>query len=185
MKVLGLIFVIAIVVMGYCVYNPMVVDSADFTNTQKGKSSSDGCKGPFGFDSQKALTDFPPDVLLVTNNGYGKFSEIKYYIGVVSEIDLEKNDDGTWYVANCSLSNDTRVHFKAPFPQQNELKKGDFIGFKATLVRQTIGDNYYFKGEILEHLSSQSTDCKIDDIRQLTKPTKRIDHPMTEKNWLV
>ena len=86
MKVLGLLFVVAIVVIGYCVYNPTVVDSADFTNTRTGKSSSDGCKGPFGFDSQKALN----------------ISESReYMIGVVSYIDLEKNPDGTWYVNKC------------------------------------------------------------------------------------
>ena len=61
MKVLGLFLVIVIVIIGYCVYNPVVVDSADFTNAQKGKSSSSACKGPFGFDSQKALNDLPSD----------------------------------------------------------------------------------------------------------------------------
>ena len=55
MKIL-LFFVIAIVA-GYCVYNPAVVDSADFTNAQKEKSSLSDCKGPFGVDSQKISND--------------------------------------------------------------------------------------------------------------------------------
>ena len=185
MKVLGLFLVIVIVIIGYCVYNPVVVDSADFTNAQKGKSSSSACKGPFGFDSQKALNDLPSDSPPLSKYDYGELAEIKYLIDVVSDIDLEKNDDGTWYVANCELYDTTRtLHFKYPYPQQNELKKGDIIGFKALAVRLSAGVHRYFRAEILEHLSSQSADCKIDGIRQLTKPVREFPYPSTQKNFV-
>ena len=162
MKILGLLIVIAISVVGYCVYNPMVVDSADFTNVQKGKSSSSDCKGPFGVDSQKILNE--------------KLGE--YVIGVVSEIDLEKNSDGTWYVDNCELSNmlpnNRGLYFTSPYPQQNDLKEGDFIGFIAESKLITSGGQsfYYRSGKILDHISSQSVRCRIDDISELSTPAR-------------
>ena len=114
-------------------------------------------------------------------------AEIKYLIDVVSDIDLEKNDDGTWYVANCELDYMlSTLHFKYPYPQQNELKKGDIIGFKAIAVRLSAGVHRYFHAEILEHLSSQSADCKIGGIRQLTKPVRELEYPYprTQKNFV-
>ena len=158
MKVLGLLFVIAIVVMGYCVYNPMVVDSADFTNTRTGKSASDGCKGPFGFDSQKAL-----DISRTT----------EYMISVVSNIDLEKNPDGTWYVLKCELSNLLNVPlvFRPPYPQQNDLKDGDIIGVSGVINAGAITTGFS-NGKILDHISSQAADCKIDGIKGLSTPAK-------------
>ena len=153
MKVLGLLIVIAIVIIGYCVYNPMVVDSADFTNTQKGKSSSSNCKGPFGFDSQS--------------------EKANYNIGVVSDIDLEKSDAGTWYVDNCKLSNmlDIKLNFKSPYPQQNALKVGDIIGFSGS-VNKSQGSFYFTGGKILDNISSQAANCKIDAINRLSTPTR-------------
>ena len=71
MKVLGLLFAIVTIVIGYCVYNPVVVDSVDSTDT----SSTDNCKGPFGVDSQK----------IVDHSGMG------YEIGVVSKRYLEQD----------------------------------------------------------------------------------------------
>ena len=158
MKVLGLIFVIAIVVMGYCVYNPMVVDSADSTNTKTQSSSTDNCKGPFGVDSQKIL-----------NKGGGSPD---YKIGVVSNIDLEKNPDGTWYVSECKLSNALGVvFFKPPYPQRNDLKDGDIIGFSGS-INELRGSYYYTDGKILDYISSQSVNCKIDAIKGLSTPAK-------------
>ena len=159
MKILGLLSIIAIVVMGYCVYNPMVVDSADFTNAQKDKSSSSDCKGPFGIDSQKILNE----------------KQGEYVIGVVSEIDLKKNSDGTWYVDNCELSNmfNKDLYFTSPYPQQNDLKEGDFIGFTAEVNLTSGGGSIYYRsGKILDHISSQSVRCKIDDISELSTPAR-------------
>ena len=79
-------------------------------------------EGPFGVDSQKIL------------NGDDIFGlRPKYVIGIVGDIDLEKNDDGTWYIDNCELSNfrDKNVYFVSPYPQQGDLKESDFIGFAA------------------------------------------------------
>ena len=156
MKVLGLLIVIAIVIIGYCVYNPMVVDSADFTNAQNGKSSSSDCKGPFGIDSQK-----------IVNDGI----DPEYEIGIVSNIDLEKNPDGTWYVASCHLSNQLyTVRFAPPYPQQNDLKEGDFIGYTASLQSVQGYNITYGSGKIFENISTQSAKCKIDDLPQLSTP---------------
>ena len=154
MKVLGLLTVIAIVVMGYCVYNPMVVDSADFTNAQKGKSSSSDCKGPFGIDSQKISSE-----------------ALEYMIGIVSNINLEKNPDGSWYIASCRLSNEVyTVRFAPPYPQQNDLREGDFIGYTAS-PQSVRGSNItYGSGKIFENISAQSAKCKIDDLPHSSTP---------------
>ena len=133
------------------------------TSTKKETSLSSDCKGPFGFDSQKALNK----------------SSIEYKIGVVSEIDLEKNDDGTWYVDNCKLLDengvfDISLRFASPYPQQNDLKEGDFFGFAS---QQYIGDSIdiyirYRSGKILENISSQSVKCDIDSIGELSTPAE-------------
>ena len=161
MKVLGLLIVIAIVVMGYCVYNPMVVDSADFTNSQKGKSSLSDCKGPFGIDSQKILND-------------GRDPE--YEIAIVTKIDLEKNDDGTWYVENCkgmTVGIPVYIFFTSPYPQRSDLKEGDFIGFSG---EQGGSEEFstYVSARIVENISSQSDRCKVVGIRRLSIPSKSL-----------
>ena len=160
MKFLGLIFIIAIIAMGYYVYNPMVVDSADSPDTESESSSTEGCKGPFGIDSQKILND-------------------EYMIGIVGDIDLEKNYDGTWYINNCELyNNDSTLYFATPYPQQNELKEGDFIGFsrkvRPTQTSRGVSISYR-SGKILDHISSQSVKCRIDDINGLSIPSQTME----------
>ena len=162
MKILGCLIIIAIVVMGYCVYNPMVVDSADSTDAEI--SPTEDCKGPFGVDSQKILNDDPDSA---------------YEIGVVSSLDLEKNDDGTWYVDNCELSNwnNKSIYFTRPYPQQHDLKEGDFIGFTANFQSLIFGGKktyYYTDVKVLDYISSQSTNCKIDGISGLSTPSRTI-----------
>ena len=159
MKNSGLLIVIAIVVIGYCMYNSLVVNPAE-VGAEVVKQSSGDCKGPFGFDSQK----ISPETL-------------DYQIGIVSDIDLEKNPDGTWYVASCIISNTSAgvggtVLFAKPYPQQNDLKVGDFIGYTATLDRNRIrGPIFtYVSGKIFENISKQSAKCKIDDLPHLSKP---------------
>ena len=164
MKFLGLIFIIAIIAMGYYVYNPMVVDSADSPDTESESSSTEGCKGPFGIDSQKILNDYTGP---------------KYRIDIVGDIDLEKNNDGTWYINNCELyNNDSTLYFATPYPQQNELKEGDFIGFscKRRSIQTSRGESFsYRSGKILDHISSQSVKCRIDDINGLSIPSQTME----------
>ena len=175
MKVLGLLVVIAIVVMGYCVYNS-ILDPIDVVADVSSTENS-GCKGPFGIDSQKILNDHP---------------DPKYMVGVVSNINLEKNDDGTWYIWNCELSNlsDKIVFFTPPYPQQNDLKDGDFIGFSGDFSTSNVtgGKKIYYYGDviILDYISSQSVKCNIDDIRGLSTPSDDIPEStiVTEKNFV-
>ena len=135
-------------------------------------------EGPFGIDSQKLL-----------NNG---ILPSAYMIAIVSEPDFEKNNAGAWYVNNFQLSNnlDLTVIFEAPYPQQNDLKEGDFIGVTATpqsfsqdreqlllmrvkfeIYHKVSEDTVYFiKAKTLENISSQSANCNIDNISELSVP---------------
>ena len=150
----------------HCVYNPVVVDSADSPDTESESSSTEGCKGPFGIDSQKILNDD---------------TDPKYMIGIVGDIDLERNNDGTWYINNCKLSNmlDEDLDFAAPYPKQNDLKEGNFIGFEADfrVFESTFSGliSYYRTGKILDHISSQSVKCRIDDINGLSIPSQTME----------
>ena len=151
MKILGLLIFISIVIIGYCVYNPMIVDSADFPDAQKGKSSSSDCKGPFGIDSQKILDE----------------NQRKYEIGIVSEIDHAKKADGTWYVGRLDLSDpQMTIRLGSPHPQQNDFKEGDCVGY---IIKREYGISWYEK---LENISSQSVDCKVENIGKLSTPSK-------------
>ena len=158
MKFSDLPIVIAIVVMGYCMYNSVVINPAKVGAEVVKQSPLDDCKGPFGFDSQKISSE-----------------TLKYQIGIVSKIDLEKNPDGTWYVASCRFSNKSgTVRFTVPYPQQNDLKVGDFIGYTATLysVRRSIIT--YDSGKMFENISKQSAKCKIDDLPHLSTPYTKV-----------
>ena len=173
MRVLGLLSIIMMVAIGYCAYNLIVINPAE-VSAEVVKQSSGDCKGPFGYDSQK----ISPEAL-------------KYEIGVVSKIDLEKNPDGSWYVASCYLSNQLyTVRFDPPYPQQNDLKNGDFIGYTASpqSVRGSIIT--YGSGKIFENISRQSPKCKIDAVPQLSTPYaehyhssimkfEKLEHPVT------
>ena len=175
MKVLGLLFVIAIVVVGCCMFNHLVANPQDVGADLKvfWNIMSSGYKGPFGVDSQKIL-----------NNGVNP----KYKIGIITDIDLEKNDDGTWYIDNCEMIGDTGVialRFASPYPQRYNLNVGDLIGFKAQFVSKKrivpkvsnyIEEyNYFYRsGKVLDHISSQSVGYKIEGIRGLSTPSKII-----------
>ena len=80
-------------------------------------------EGPFGVDSQKRL-----------NKG---ILPSTYTIAIVSKPDFERNNDGTWYANNFQISNylDLTVLFASPYPQQNDLKEGDFIGVEAIFLK--------------------------------------------------
>ena len=163
MKVLGLLIVFAIVVMGYCVYNS-IFDPIDVVADVSSIENS-GCKGPFGIDSQKILNDDP---------------DPKYKVGVVSNIEFKQNADSTWYIWHCKLSNlsGKTVFFTPPYPQQNDLMDGDFIGFSGNsiLFVFTGGEKSYHYADviILDYISSQSVKCNIDDIRGLSTPSDDI-----------
>ena len=161
MKILGLLSIAVAVIISYCVYNPNV-NAADLNSTETKTSSSTDCKGPFGFDSQKVLS----------------MGHNKYIIGIVSSIDLSKNSDGTWYVSTCRLlDNHTAVSFARPYPQQNDLKEGDFIGFSAVVGFNSFGVGRYNSAKILDYISRQSVDCKIDNMSQLSRPYTADDRP--------
>ena len=161
MKILGLISIMAMVVIGYCAYNSIVANPTDAVAEVTGTTSSGGCEGPFGVDSQKIFNK--------------RGDTYAYQIGIVTEIDHGKNDDGTWYVKACQLySNDSILQFATPYPQQNELKEGDFIGFSCKLksIQTSQGKSIsYRSGKILDYISLQSVKCKIDDITQLSTPS--------------
>ena len=169
MKILGLLSVLIMITIGYCTYNSLVVSptdaAADVNQTRKKPLSSAGCKGPFGFDSQKVL-DWDGD---------------KYIIGIVSSINLSKNPDGTWYVSTCRLFNGHAISFVSPYPQQNDLKVGDFIGFSASTVEVRGNTAWYNSGKILDYISRQSVDCRIDNMSQLSTPYTEHNRPQFDR----
>ena len=136
---------------------PVVEDTEEDTDTEQNENvtppprppsrpmgvNTSYFEGPFGVDSQKLLNHM---ALPST-----------YVMCIVSKLDLEKNDDGTWYVNNFRLSNmlDMMVFFASPYPQQNDLKEGDFIGVKAS-PQPYKGKAYYSDAKIIENISSQS-----------------------------
>ena len=140
--------------------SPIPIPSNSYVS---GISLGDGCKGPFGVDSQQILN--------------GDWRSPGYSIEVVGDIDLEKNNDGTWYVHACKLPSkaNTTVYFAPPYPQQNDLEEGDFIGFKGnyneTLYGLQVVSSVYKSVKILDHISSQSVNCKI---RGLPVPSATI-----------
>ena len=129
-------------------------------------------EGPFGVDSQTIL-----------NSG----AYPSYVIGIVTKVNLEKNDDGTWYVEECELSNvvlpypygngsGKNLFFTSPYPQQNDLKKGDFIGFSARInvfSGSRFSNVFFTRGKMVDNISSQSVNCQIDNITELSVPAKK------------
>ena len=108
----------------------------------------------------------PPSQPIGVNIGHSKSP-----FGVVTKINLEKNNDGTWYVEKCELSNLGKfLAFESPYPQQNDLKEGDVIRFSGKII----GGLWYYSGQIIENLSSQSVKYKIDDIRELSTPSRTM-----------
>lgn len=165
MKIPGLLLVMVIAVIGYCTFNFIILCSADVI-ADDGEtveiSSRRSYRGPFGIDSWKFLSRI----------GNSRI----YKIGVVTKIDLEKNDDGTWYIHNCGLKIADRlvdfIYFTEPYPQQNDLKVGDFFAFAGILDQNRDGRFYYRKGMMLENISSQSAKLNIDSIRDLSVPVE-------------
>ncbi len=150
-------------------------ESGAVNNNRSKTSSTDGSKGTFGVDSQKILNKIGGD--------------IEYKIAVVSDIDLDKNDDGTWYIDNCRLYSylDMGLYFASPYPRQNALKDGNFIAFKAkrkSLFVQGREVNYLGDAKILDYISLQSVKCKIDDIRNLSTPSKEMPPFASRKDFV-
>ena len=166
---------------------PVVEDTEEDTDTEQNENvtpppprpmgvNTSYFEGPFGVDSQKLFNE---GILPST-----------YMIAIVSKLDFEKNDDGTWSANNFQNSNflDLAVLFEPPYPQQNDLKEGDFIGVKVIPRRYRVNDfmsspikieilmkvrndgNYFSKAKILENISSQSVNCNIDNISELSVP---------------
>ena len=114
------------------------------------KDQTDGGQGPFGVDSQKILPEYPWS---------------GYKIGIVSNIDLEKYFDGTWYINKLEMVDGRTIYCTNSRPKQNDYKKREFLGYRG----------YKLEGYLLlENISAQSVDCKIDDISELSNPTKTM-----------
>ena len=187
MKILGLLSILIMITIEYCAYNSLSTGptnaAADVNQAGIKTLPSVDCKGPFGVDSQKILNKG-------TDNQYGSglVLDYEYRIGIVTKIDLEKNNDGTWYIDNCELSHLIPLHFTKPYPQQNDFKVGDIIGFKATQNNvgglQSLHSFYFYSGEMLENISLQSSDCKIDNMIQLSNPSKAIPTSASEKHFV-
>ena len=166
---------------------PVLEDTEENTDTEQNENvtpppprpmgvNTSYFEGPFGVDSQKLL-----------NKG---ILPSTYMIAIVSKLDFERNNGGTWYANNFQVSNylDLAVLFASPYPQQNDLKEGDFIGIKAIPRSYKINDfvsspikidihmkvrndgTYFSKAKILENISSQSVNCNIDNISELSVP---------------
>ena len=131
----------------------------DIITTEPESHTLTACTAPFGVDSQQILNDG-----MLDHN---------YKIGVVSDIDLERNDDGTWYINKCRILSRT-LYFQSPHPQQNEINDGDIIGFQASTDCNTTWRGttcWYTSGKLIENISLQSTDCQTDDVSQLSNPS--------------
>ena len=155
-------------------FNKDCIDSL-FTSTDnmpKSETLVMDCEFPFGVDSQQILNE----------GGL----ELHYKIGVVSDIDLERNDDGTWYIADCRILSRT-LYFQAPYPQQNEINDGDIIGFQAITKCNTTWRGttcWYSSGKLIENISLQSADCQIDDVNQLSNPSASIPSLATKDDFV-
>ena len=173
MKISGLLPVIVIAVIWYCACNSIILNPADVIADVGDTvvSSRRSHRGAFGIDSQRILNE--SEIVLP-----------RYNIGFVTSIDLEKNDDGTWYVHKCGLDPIQNMfdyllfdslYFTSPYPQQYELKVGDVIGFSAMLDDEIVGGNErysYHHGQLVENISSQSVNYNIDNISGLSVPVK-------------
>ncbi len=132
--------------------------------------TSSGYKGPFSFDSQKAL------------NYYRK---TEYNLCLVEEVDHKRSRDGTWYIERCKIFIGPNpgtfyyINFSSPYPQQYDVNKGDFIGFSGKPEVTRSGEFAmveYHSGKLLENISSQSVKYKVDGIGRLSTPTERTSH---------
>ncbi len=168
MKISGLLSVMVIAIIVYCVCNFIILNPSDVIADDGDTviSAKRSYKGPFGVDSQKF---------------FNHAGTVGYEIGIVTDINFERNDDGTWYVYYCELFNELPypllLFFTSPYPQQYDLKVGDFIGFSAeTEFRKEKGETRksYSFGRILDNISSQSIRCNIDDVSELSTPFKEL-----------
>ena len=211
MKFWEFFFIITIVVVGGCGQNPIVPDSVDVvklvdcatdvekvdgqyivranaacvddllgspideSNAQLEVGPIDGCEGPFGLDSGDETT-------------YEK-NNIRYnsYMGIVTDVDLERNADGSWYVHECKVwlgfgnEYDTAhtVRFKSPQPTQFQINDGDYINFLSggliwrwkNLREGLIG---FQNCELYENVSTQSISCEVPVPNDILKPSETI-----------
>ena len=207
MKILGLVCIIAMVCVVGCGENPILPDSVDVAkiagcatdvekidgnyivradaaciddllgspieadNTQPEAVSIDGCEGPFGLDSGDETT-------YVRNN-------IRYnlYLGIVTSVNLERNEDGSWYVHECEVwigygneyNRSHTVIFSSPQPARFEINEGDYIGFLSgtpiwrwsALREGLIGWRHC---SLYENISTQSISCEVNTPNNLLKP---------------
>ena len=221
MKILGLFSLITIVVMIGCGENSIVSDSVDVVKLaicttdiekidgnyivradaaciddlfsapigvngiQPTVSSIEGCKGPFGADSGDETT-------YVRNNVH-----YNHYLGIVTSVNLERHEDGSWYVHECKVwlgfgnEYDTAhtVRFKAPQPAQFEINEGDYVGFLSgggiwrweAIRRGLIG----FKNcELYENVSSQSISCAVTVPNSVVSPSNTIGILLREDDFV-
>ena len=201
-----------VVVMGGCGENPIVPDSVDVakiagcatevekidgqyivradaacvdsligspievSDAQPEVVSIDGCEGPFGLDSADETT-------YVRNN-----TRYTLYMGIVTDVDLERNADGSWYVHECKVwlgfgnEYDTAhtVRFSAPQPAQFEINEGDYISFLGgvpiwrwrALRDGLIGWQHC---SLYENISTQSISCEVPAPNGILKPSDTME----------
>lgn len=147
--------------------SPIVLDG-----TQPQDLSIEGCEGPFGIDSADETT-------YIRNNVH-----YNSYMGIVTDVNLERNADGSWYVHECKVwigfgnEYDTAhtVRFRSPQPAQFEINKGDYISFLSgggiwrwSAIREgLIG---FRNCELYENISTQSISCEVPAPNGILKPS--------------
>ena len=151
-------FVVSVIVV--LVYVFLFRDGYFFQSSEGDIEDSEGL---FGINSQK-----------IRNDGKG----VGYKIDIVSNLDHERNDDGTWYIASCELwvNIGGELHFRSPYPQQNDLKEYDVVAFSAEKI--TLKEDGFFKNyhsvNILENISRQSVKLGEDHMSELSTPSSEL-----------
>ena len=157
----------------------------EVSEIQPGTQPIAGCEGPFGVDSGDETT-------FIKNNIHSSLD-----VGVVTDINLERNEDGSWYVHECKVwlgfgnEYDTAhtVIFRSPQPAQFEINKGDYISFLSgggiwrwSAIREgLIG----FKNcELYENVSTQSIACDVSAPNGVLEPSSSMAALPSEEDFV-
>ena len=159
--------------------------SAPVDASQVQPQTIEGCEGPFGLDSGDETT-------YIKNNIHNSLD-----VGVVTDINLERNEDGSWYVHECKVwlgfgnEYDTAhtVRFRSPQPAQFEINKGDYISFLSgggiwrwSAIREgLIG---YKNCELYENVSIQSIACDVNAPNGVLKPSASMEVLPSEEDFV-
>ena len=219
MKIRGLLFIIAMIAVGGCAENPIIPDSVDVaafvdcaTDVEKvdgnyivradaacidgllgvpvdasqvPPQSIQGCEGPFGLDSGDETT-------YIKNNIHNSLD-----VGVVTDVNLERNADGSWYVHECKVwigygnEYDTAhtVRFRSPQPVQFEINKGDYISFLSgggiwRWQNIRVGLIGFKNCELYENISTQSIACDVSAPNGVLEPSNSMEVLPSEEDFV-